>query len=89
MTAGSLPPAVLLLVICCSTYLWQTRVPSIDYHPANLNDLRTIFCDVDAMLVTRGGDVEDDILVELLRSGTRERGGRGRVLGLSIGAGPL
>lgn len=42
------------------TYL-TLGILSINYHPANFNDLGTVLGDIYSMLVTRGGDVDDAV----------------------------
>lgn len=47
---------------------------SIDQHPAQLDDFGRVLCNVNAMLVAGGGDVNHDITIErglgaLLRAG--------------------
>ena len=54
-----------------STYLRQARVLRIDHDPANLNDFRAVLGDVNAMLIARGCNVDDAVLIELRRRGRR------------------
>lgn len=66
------------------TYL-SLGVLGVDHHPANLDDLGAVLGHVDAMLVTRGCDMDDAVLFELrrgrrlllLRRRVRSRGGDG------------
>lgn len=50
------------------TYL-SLGVLGIDHDPSDLNDLRAVLGDIDAVLVTRRGNVDDAVLLELLRCG--------------------
>lgn len=45
------------------TYL-SFGILSIDNNPANLDDLGAVLGDIDAMLVTRGSNVDDAVLLE-------------------------
>lgn len=79
--------AFTLASIRCSvrlaTHLRQACISRIDHDPPDLDDLGTVLRDIHTMLVARGRDVDDDVLVELRRS--RWRG----VLALSTLAGTL
>ena len=39
-------------------------VGRIEQHPANLDRLGRVFCDIDTMLVAGGGYVDDDVALE-------------------------